>query len=74
MLLFIYFKEFAKNSEIKIDLAASLIDKFRIEQFSDNITIHFLDIGKRVNFKTLKCSYLVYELWIRNEKFKIKFL
>jgi len=46
---FYLFKEFTKNSELKIDLVTSSVDKFRIEQFSDNITIHFLDIGKKGN-------------------------
>lgn len=39
-------KEFAKHKDLKIDLVTSSISNFRIEKFSDNITIHYLDIGK----------------------------
>ncbi len=41
------FKEFSKNKDLKIDLVTSSEDKFKIENFSDNITIHKLDVGKK---------------------------
>ncbi len=39
-------KEFSKKNNIKIDLVTSSITGFQIEKFSENINIHFLDIGK----------------------------
>ncbi len=39
-------KEFSKYDNIQVDLVTSSTDKFNIEQFSDNITIHYLDINK----------------------------
>ncbi len=42
-------KEFAKEADLKIDLVTSSVDSFGIEKFSDNINIHFLDIGKKGN-------------------------
>ncbi len=42
-------KEFANDPNIKIDLVTSSVNYFRIERFSDNINIHFLDIGKKKN-------------------------
>ena len=41
--------EFAKNKNIQIDLITSSTNKYREEQFSDNIRIYFLDIGKKGN-------------------------
>jgi glycosyltransferase involved in cell wall biosynthesis len=40
-------KEFAKNKEIEIDLVTSSADKYGEEEFSDNINIYYLNIGKR---------------------------
>jgi glycosyltransferase involved in cell wall biosynthesis len=42
-------KEFSKYPNLEIDLVTSSVDKFRIEKFSKNIIIHFLDIGKKGN-------------------------
>jgi L-malate glycosyltransferase len=44
-------KEFAKSKykNLEIDLITSSVDKYKKEKFSDNITIHFLDIGKKGN-------------------------
>lgn len=42
-------KEFAKDSTIEVDLVTSSIDKFRVENFSPNIKIHYLDINKKGN-------------------------
>ncbi|MDP3987152.1 MAG: glycosyltransferase family 4 protein, partial [Nanoarchaeota archaeon] len=42
-------KEFSKNPNIEIDLITSSIDKFKIKDFSKNVTIHFLDINKKGN-------------------------
>lgn len=42
-------KEFSQYPELKIDLVTSSIDKFKVEKFANNITIHYLDIGKKGN-------------------------
>ena len=43
------FKELSKTNNLKIDLVTSSVSSFRIEKFSENITIHYLDIGKQGN-------------------------
>jgi len=40
-------KEFAKNNKIFIDLVTSSIGEYKEEQFSDNIKIYYLNIGKK---------------------------
>jgi len=61
-------KEFAKNKELEIDLITSSTDKERIEKFSENITIYFLDINKKGNLHyqsqkdLLKYSWKAYKL------------
>jgi len=47
-------REFAKEKKIDFDLITSSIDKFTVEKFSSNITIHRLDIGK--NNRNLHCQ------------------
>lgn len=48
-------KEFAKDKNLKIDLVTSSPDKFKVEKFSDNITIYRLDVGKKnYHFWTMK--------------------
>jgi L-malate glycosyltransferase len=42
-------KEFSKDNELEIDLVTSSTDNFKVEKFSDNITIHFLGINKKNN-------------------------
>lgn len=42
-------KEFANYSTIHIDLITSSTDTFKIDNFAENIDIHFLDIGKKGN-------------------------
>jgi len=42
-------REFSKYKDIEIDLVTSSIDEERVEEFSKNITIHYLDIGKKGN-------------------------
>lgn len=39
-------KEFAKHDNITVDLITSSTGKKRIEQFSEKITVHYVDIGK----------------------------
>jgi glycosyltransferase involved in cell wall biosynthesis len=39
-------KKFSKNNKIEIDLITSSTDKYRKENFADNINIYYLDIGK----------------------------
>jgi L-malate glycosyltransferase len=46
---FYLLKEFSKYKNLQIDLVTSSVNKFRIQKFAKNITIHFLDIGKREN-------------------------
>lgn len=43
---FYLLKEFSKLPDLRIDLVTSSVNKYRIEKFSENITIHFLDISK----------------------------
>jgi hypothetical protein len=43
------FKELAKVDNLKIDLVTSSVSSFRIENFLQNINIHYLDIGKQGN-------------------------
>lgn len=40
-------KEFARDASMTIDLVTSSTTSYRKEAFSENITIHYLDIGKR---------------------------
>jgi len=42
-------KEFSKYENIEIHLVTSSVGKFKVEEFSENITIHYLDIGKNDN-------------------------
>lgn len=42
-------KEFSKNKNLEVDLITSSVDKFKIEKFAPNITIHYLDINKKGN-------------------------
>lgn len=42
-------KEFATIEGISLDLVTSSVKDFRIEKFSNNIQIHYLDIGKKGN-------------------------
>lgn len=59
-------KEFARDPNLQIDLVTSSVDTFRVEKFSENITIHFLDIKKNGNFHyqsmkdLLRYSFLAY--------------
>jgi len=47
-------KEFSKK-DIHIDLVTSSDGKFKVEKFSDNITIHKLDVGKKnIHYWTMK--------------------
>ena len=56
---FYLLKEFAKYDNLKIDLITSSVDKHKEKQFSKNIKIYYLDIGKSnknlhaQNFKNL---------------------
>lgn len=40
-------KELANKLSYKVDLVTSSVDKFKVERFADNITIHYLDINKK---------------------------
>ncbi len=39
-------KEFAQEKDLQIDLVTSSVGAFKKEEFAENITIHYLDIGK----------------------------
>jgi len=43
---FYLLKEFSKDANLKITLVTSSVGKHRLEKFSDNVDIYFLDIGK----------------------------
>lgn len=64
---FYLLKEFAKYNDLDIDLITSSVDKFRIEKFSNNINIHYLDINKKGNLHyqsikdLLKYSFKAYQ-------------
>lgn len=50
-------KEFSRFKEVEVDLVTSSVDKFRIEKFSENIIIHYLDINKRnkgLHYQTIR--------------------
>lgn len=42
-------KEFSGNPDVEISLITSSVDTEKTEQFADNITIHYLNIGKEGN-------------------------
>jgi L-malate glycosyltransferase len=75
---FYLLKEFAKYKDLEIDLVTSSVDKFRIEKFSDNIIIHYLDINKKGNLHyqsitdLLKYSLKAY-YYSKKLKKKVKF-
>lgn len=41
--------EFAKRDDIQVDLVTSSVSDYAVEHFSENVRIHFLDIGKNGN-------------------------
>ncbi len=55
-------KEFSHIKDLEIDLVTSSVEKFKLEQFSSNIRIHYLDIGKnpkKLHFQSIK-DLLIY--------------
>jgi glycosyltransferase involved in cell wall biosynthesis len=44
---FYILREFAKCKNLEIDLVTSSTSQFRVLPFSDNVSVHFLDIGKK---------------------------
>ena len=52
-------KEFADHKDLYIDLIVSSINEFKMEKFSDNITIHYLNIGKTNNLHNQSNSELI---------------
>jgi glycosyltransferase involved in cell wall biosynthesis len=40
-------EKFSKYNDLEIDLVTSSVDKFKIQKFSKNITIYYLDINKK---------------------------
>ncbi len=52
-------KEFSKYKDIKIDLITSSADKFRIEKFSENITLYRLNVRKKsFHYQTFNETFL----------------
>ena len=60
---FYLLKEFAKCDNLKIDLVTSSADKYREEQFADNIKIYYLDIGKNKNLHSQSNRDLLRYSW-----------
>ncbi len=56
-------RELSKNSDLEIDLITSSVDKYRTELFSQNINIHFLDIGKKDNLQYQSEADLIKYSW-----------
>ncbi len=56
-------KEFSKFPDLELDLVTSSVDKFRVEQFSDNIRIHYLDINKKGNLHYQSIKDLLTYSW-----------
>ncbi|PKM91648.1 hypothetical protein CVU82_00345 [Candidatus Falkowbacteria bacterium HGW-Falkowbacteria-1] len=55
-------REFSGYHDLEIDLVTSSVDEFKIEKIYKNVTVHFLNIGKknkRLHYQTLK-DILVY--------------
>lgn len=61
-------RELAKRNDVEVDLITSSVDEEKQEQFSENIKIHFLDIGKKgrlhnqSNADLLKFSWKAWKL------------
>ena len=73
-------KEFSKIPDLKVDLVTSSLNESRIEKISGNVTIHYLDIGKKgnlhfqTNFNLLAYSWKAYfycKKLIKKEKFDL---
>ncbi len=58
-----FLKEFAKDPSLEIDLVTSSLDTYRTEQFAPNITIHYLDIGKKGNLHYQSNAALLRYAW-----------
>jgi uncharacterized membrane protein len=58
-------KEFSKpeHKNLGIDLITSSVNKFKIEKFSDNIKIHYLNIGKKGNLHYQSTKDLLSYSW-----------
>jgi len=71
-------KEFSKHKDIRIDLVTSSVGKYKKEKFSEKITVHYLDIGKKnKNFYyqtsrdlivySIKAFYYAWRLRLKND-------
>ena len=56
-------KEFSKFKDLNIDLVTSSTEKYKIEQFSNNIKIHYLDINKKGNIHFQSSKDLLTYSW-----------
>jgi glycosyltransferase involved in cell wall biosynthesis len=56
-------KRFAQDSELKVDVVTSSMVGYRKELFSDRVTIHFLDIGKKGNVHYQSNKNLLMYAW-----------
>lgn len=68
---FYLLKEFSKDKNIKIDLITSSVDQYREEKFSENINIHFIDIGKKGELHNQSIKNLLSYSW-KSYKFSKK--
>ncbi len=57
-------KEFSQNKDIKIDLITSSTGQFKVEQFSPNIKIFYLNIGKNANWHHQSYKDLLAYSWL----------
>ncbi len=73
-------REFAKMPAVGIDLVTSSVDKFKVENFSPNIRIFYLNIGKKgsLHYQSIKDllvyswkSYFFSRQLIRNYKYDL---
>ena len=73
-------KEFSKIPDLKVDLVTSSLNESKTENISENIAVHYLDIGKKgnlhfqTNFNLLAYSWKSYfycKNLIKNEKFDL---
>ncbi|MCP4601484.1 MAG: glycosyltransferase family 4 protein [Proteobacteria bacterium] len=56
-------KEFAHFKDLEVDLVTSSVSGFRMEQISERIRVHFLDIGKKGNLHYQTQQELLMYAW-----------
>lgn len=56
-------KELANNTNYEVDLITSSVDRFKVEEFSEKISIHYLDIKKRGSLQSQTSKDLLTYSW-----------